>query len=57
MNLRAVVVTGLPVALCAKLLGAQGVTPFDTLKARALLVRYFAHGSCTRRRSGATSHW
>lgn len=57
MNLRAVVVTGLPVALCAAVLGAQGVTPFDTLKARALLVRYFAHGSCTRRRSGATSRW
>lgn len=57
MNLRVVFGTGLSVALCAKVLGAQGVTPFDTLKARALLERYFAHGSCTRRWSRATSHW
>lgn len=37
MNLRAVVLVGVSVALRATVLGAQDITPFDTLKARALL--------------------
>lgn len=39
MNLRAAAVAGLSLALCPAALGAQGISPFDTLKARALLER------------------